>query len=60
MKPFNKLLFKFKGFVPRAKVYMARKHKADVAIHMDLTKCPYLLLKDAYGKAILVQILIAP
>ena len=46
-----RLIVKFKGFVPRAKVYRARKHKAAIAIHLDLTKRRYLLLKHAYGKA---------
>ena len=32
------------------KLYRARKHKTHIAIHFDLTKCCYLLLKDAYGK----------
>ena len=45
------IIVKFKGFVPRTNVYWARKHKADIAIHFDLTKSRYLLLKDAYGKA---------
>ena len=27
------------------------KQKADIAIHLDLTKRRFLLLKDAYGKA---------
>ena len=48
---FQQIIVKFKGFVPRTKVYRARKHKADIAIHLDLTKRRYLLLKDAYGKA---------
>ena len=50
-KVFQQIIGKFKGFVPRTKVYRARKHKADIAIHLDLTKRRYLLLKDAYGKA---------
>ena len=50
-KVFQQIIVKFKGFVPRTKVYRARKHKADIAIHLDLTKRRYLLLKDAYGKA---------
>ena len=46
-----KVKVKVKGFVPRTKVYRARKHKADIAIPIDLTKRHYLLLKDPYGKA---------
>ena len=45
-----KVLFYEPGFVPRAKVYRARKHKADIAIHLDLIKRRYSLLKDAYSK----------
>lgn len=30
---------------------MAKKHKADIKIHLDLTKCHYLSLKDAHSKA---------
>ena len=48
---FQQIIVKFKGFVPRTKVYRARKHKADIAIHLDLTKRRYLLLEVAYGKA---------
>ena len=50
-KAFQQIIVKSKGFVPRTKVYRARKHKADIAIHLDLTKRRYLLLKDAFGKA---------
>ena len=50
-KAFQQIIVKSKGFVPRTKVYRARKHKADIAIHLDLTKRRYLLLKDAYSKA---------
>ena len=50
-KAFQQIIVKFIGFVPRTKVYRTRKHKADIAIHLDLTKRRYLLLKDAYGKA---------
>ena len=32
-KVFQQIIGKFKGFVPRTKVYRARKHKADIAIH---------------------------
>ena len=49
-KVFQQIIVKFKGFVPRTKVYRARKHKADIAIDIDLTKRCYFLLKDAYGK----------
>ena len=48
---FQQIIVKFKDFVPRTKVYRARKHKADIVIHLDLTKRRYLLLKDTYGKA---------
>ena len=48
-KVFQQITAKFKGFAPRTKVYRARKHKADISIH--LTKRCYLLLKDAYRKA---------
>ena len=50
-KAFQQIIVKFKGFVPQAKVYRARKHKADITIHLDLTKHCYLLLKDSYSKA---------
>ena len=50
-KAFQQIIVKFNSFVPRTKVYRARKHKADFAIRLDLTKPRYLLLKDAYGKA---------
>ena len=50
-KTFQHTIVNCKGSVPRIKVSRARKHKADIAIHMDLTKCCYLLLKDAYDKA---------
>ena len=50
-KAFQQINVKIQGFVPQTKVYRARKHKADIAIHLDLTKRRYLLLKDAYGKA---------
>ena len=49
-KTFQQIIVKFKGFVPQTKVYRARSHKVDIAIHLDLTKRRYLLLKDAYGK----------
>ena len=50
-RAFQQIIVKFKGFVPQAKVYRARKHKVDITIHLDLTKHCYLLLKDAYSKA---------
>ena len=37
-KAFQRTIVKFKGFVPRTKVYRARKHKADIAIYLDVTK----------------------
>ena len=49
-KAFQQIIVKFKGFVPRTKCYRAMKQKSDIAIHLDLTKCRYLLL-NAYGKA---------
>ena len=50
-KAFQQIIVKSKGFVPRTKVYTARKHKADIAIYLDLTKRRYLLLKDTYIRA---------
>ena len=50
-KVFQQIIVKLKGFVPRTKVYRARKHKADIAIHLDLTKGRYLLVRDACGRA---------
>ena len=50
-KIFQDIIVKFKSFNPRTKVYRARKHKADIVIHLDLTERRYLLLKNAYGKA---------
>ena len=50
-KAFQQIIVKFKCFVPQRKVYRARKHKAAITIHLDLTKHRYLLLKDAYSKA---------
>ena len=35
----------------RTKAYRARKHKANITIHMDLPKRRYLLLKNLYSKA---------
>ena len=49
-KAFQQIIVKFKGFVPRTKFYRARKHKADIAIDLDLTKRHHLLLKSVYGK----------
>ena len=46
-KAFQQINVKIQGFVPQTKVYRARKHKADIAIHLDLTKRRSLLLKDA-------------
>ena len=43
-KTFQQIIVKFKGFVLRTKVYRARKHKADIGIHLDLTKRRNLLL----------------
>ena len=50
-KTFLQIIIKFKGFVPRTKVYRARKHKSDISIHKNLAKRRYVLLKDAYSKA---------
>ena len=50
-KTFQQIIVKFKGFVPRTKVYRTRQHKGDIAIHLDITKRHYLLLKYVYGKA---------
>ena len=49
-KNFQQIIIKFKGFVLRTKIYRSRKHKVEIAIHVDLTKLRYLLLKDAYDK----------
>ena len=46
-KAFQQIIVKFKGFIPRAKVSRAMKHKVDIAIHLKVTKLRYLLLKDA-------------
>ena len=50
-KVFQQIIVKLKGFVPRTKVYRARKHKTDIAVHLDLTKGRYLLVKDACSRA---------
>ena len=50
-KTFQQIIAKFNGFLLQTKLYRARTHKADIAIHMDLTKRPYLILKDACSKA---------
>ena len=50
-KTFQQIIVKIIDFVPRTKVYWARKRKADIVIHMDLTKRHYFLLKDAYSKS---------
>ena len=41
------MIIKFKGFIPRTKVYGVRKHKSDISIQLDLTKRRYDLLKEA-------------
>ena len=47
---FNKLFLNLKNLFHK-QMYRAKKRKADIAIHMDLTKRSCLLLKDAYCKA---------
>ena len=46
-KECQQVVVKFKGFIPRTKVYRARKHKSDISIQLDLTKRRYDLLKEA-------------
>ena len=36
----------FKGFIPKTKVYRARKHKSDIFIQLDLIKKRYDLLRE--------------
>ena len=43
-KTFQPIIVEFKGFVPRKKVYSARKHKAEITVHLDLSKRRYLIL----------------
>ena len=42
----KQVIVKFKGFIPRTKVYRAGKHKSDISVQLDLTK-RYYLLKEA-------------
>ena len=46
-KECQQVIVKFKGFIPRTKVYRARKHKFDISVQLDLTKRRYDLLKEA-------------
>ena len=46
-KECQQIIVKFKGFMPRMKVYRARKHKSDISVQLDLTKKRYDLLKEA-------------
>ena len=46
-KECQQVIAKFKGFIPRTKVYRARKHKSDISVQLDLTKRRYDLLKEA-------------
>ena len=46
-KECQQIILKFKGFIPRMKVYRARKHKFDISVQLDLTKRRYDLLKEA-------------
>ena len=41
------MIVKFKGFIPRTKIYRARKHKTDISIQLHLTKRRYDLLKES-------------
>ena len=46
-KECEQVIVKFKGFIPRTKLYKARKHKSYMSIQLDLTKRRYDLLKEA-------------
>ena len=46
-KECQQVIVKFKGFIPRAKVHKASKHKSEISIQLDLTKRRYDLLKEA-------------
>ena len=46
-KWYQQVVVKFQGFIPRTKVYKARKHKSDISVQLDLTKRRYDLLKEA-------------
>ena len=46
----QQIIVKFKGFMPRMKVYRARKHKSDTSVQLDLTKRRYDLLKEACAR----------
>ena len=43
----QQVIVKFKGFIPRTKVYRARKHRSDISVQLDITKRRYDLLKEA-------------
>ena len=45
-KECQQVIVKFKGFIPRTKVYRARKHKSDISVQLDLTKRRCDLLKE--------------
>ena len=47
---FNKLLLCLKDLLQKQK-YIWPENKANFAVHMDLTKRCYLLLKDAYSNS---------
>ena len=46
-KECQQVIVKFKGFIPRTKVYRARKCKSDIFVQLDLTKRRYDILREA-------------
>ena len=46
-KECQQVIVKFKGFIPRTKVYRARKHNSDISVQLDLTKRRYDLPREA-------------
>lgn len=50
LRLFSKLLLNFKVLFYEQK-FIWPKNKADIKIHVDLTNCHYLSLKDAHSKA---------
>ena len=44
------MIVKFKDFIPRTKVYRARKHKCEICIQLDLSKRRYDLLKETRSR----------
>ena len=41
-KECQQIIVKFKGFIPRTKVYRARKHKSDISVQLGLTMAYYI------------------